>query len=57
MYLKRDLSINAERSLFVVRMVERFSTDAGENVLPEIYRAAMASVIATDARLNASMKR
>lgn len=49
-YLKRDLSMNIERSLYAIVLMDRFFAHTSERSLPEIYKSSVAHVIEQDAR-------
>jgi hypothetical protein len=50
-YLQGDLSKNAERSLYALKLVERSRQQSDRDGLPNVYAAALADVVKSDARL------
>lgn len=50
-YLKKDLSICSERSLYAIRLMDRYHVETSGRAIPSIYTAAMEKVIAGDDRL------
>lgn len=50
-YLRRDLSINVERSFLALSMVQKMLTEEGGR-LPDVYNLAISEVVASDPRLS-----